>query len=91
MPASRVYRDLACPDGREIGGDAEEAREQAGAPTREPVIVRFISHMTLQAQMRGFVLSFSFFHSLLCADEWMEYYHVEQVGRANLKRRHVME
>lgn len=30
MPASRVYRDLACPDGREIGGDVEEAREQVG-------------------------------------------------------------
>jgi len=35
------------------------------------VIVRFISHMTLEARMRGFVLFLSFFllSSLLCADE----------------------
>lgn len=69
MPASRVYRDLACPDGREIGGDVEEAREQVGeeAHRRENPSLFVSLDTRLQARRRGFVDYLSLFSILFFA------------------------
>lgn len=53
----------------DVKSEATPRRRVKRRTDENPSLFRFISHVTLEARMRGFVLSFSFFRSLICADK----------------------